>query len=55
MQTRVRKAKALLGQGRSLVDAAYETGFVDQSHLSKHFKRTFGFTPGQYRNSIQDA
>lgn len=55
MQTRVRKAKALLGQGRSLVDAAYETGFVDQSHLSKHFKRTFGFTPGQYRNSVQEA
>jgi AraC-like DNA-binding protein len=55
MQTRVRKAKALLARGRQIVDAAYETGFVDQSHLTRHFKRTLGYTPGQYRNSIQDT
>jgi AraC-like DNA-binding protein len=55
MQTRVRKARALLAQGWRIVDAAYETGFADQSHLTKHFKRTLGFTPGQYRNSVQDA
>ncbi|UCD50452.1 MAG: AraC family transcriptional regulator [Phycisphaerales bacterium] len=55
MQTRVRRARALLAQGWRIVDAAYDTGFVDQSHLTKHFKRTLGFTPGQYRNSVQDA
>ena len=55
MQTRVRKARALLARGWRIVDAADETGFVDQSHLTKHFKRTLGFTPGQYRNSVQDA
>lgn len=55
MQTRVRRAKALLQRGWRIVDAALETGFADQSHLSKHFKRTLGVTPGQYRNSVQDA
>ncbi len=55
MQTRVRKARALLQKGWRIVDAAYETGFADQSHLCKHFKRTLGFTPGQYRNSVQDV
>lgn len=55
MQTRVRKARALLEKGRRIVDAAYETGFADQSHLTKHFKRALGYTPGQYRNSVQDA
>jgi len=55
MQTRVRRARALLTQGWRIVDAAYETGFVDQSHLTKHFKRTLGYSPGQYRNSVQDA
>jgi AraC-like DNA-binding protein len=55
MQTRVRRAKALLDKGWRIVDAACDTGFVDQSHLTRHFKRTLGYTPGQYRNSVQDA
>jgi AraC-like DNA-binding protein len=55
MQIRVSRAKALLKQGRPIVDVAYDTGFVDQSHLTRHFKRTLGYTPGQYRNSVQDA
>lgn len=28
--------------------AALETGFFDQSHLSRNFKRIVGITPGQY-------
>jgi AraC-like DNA-binding protein len=28
--------------------AASEAGFFDQSHLSRHFKRLCGMTPGQY-------
>jgi transcriptional regulator GlxA family with amidase domain len=52
MQLRVRRARALLSSGESIIGAAAETGFVDQSHLTKHFKRAFGTTPGDFvRNS----
>ncbi len=45
---RVRHAKALLAQGLTIPQAAVETGFCDQAHLTRHFKRIFGVTPGQY-------
>jgi AraC-like DNA-binding protein len=53
-QVRVRHACRLLGQGRSIAEVAYATGFSDQSHLTRRFKHIFGLTPGQYRNSVQD-
>ncbi|MEW6349237.1 MAG: AraC family transcriptional regulator [Thermodesulfobacteriota bacterium] len=53
-QVRVRHARGLIGRGRTLAEAAVETGFVDQSHLTRHFKRILGMTPGQYRNFLQD-
>jgi AraC-like DNA-binding protein len=49
---RIREAKQLLANGFSIADAACQTGFVDQSHLTKHFKRVFGITPGQYVQSF---
>jgi len=55
MQLRARKAKALLDQGLGIADVAAQTGFSDQSHLTKTFKRILGYTPGQLRNSVQDA
>jgi AraC-like DNA-binding protein len=55
MQLRVRKAAALLRRGVPIADAAVQTGFSDQSHLNRSFKRILGFTPGQLRNSVQDA
>jgi hypothetical protein len=54
-QLRVRKAKALLARGESVAAAALAVGFVDQSHLNRHFKRITGFTPGHYRRIVQDA
>jgi len=53
-QARVRRAKSLIAAGGAIAAAAYETGFADQSHLTKQFKRILGITPGQYRNFIQD-
>lgn len=53
-QVRIRRAKAFLAQGWSIAPVAYETGFVDQSHLTRHFKRIVGVTPGQYSNIVQD-
>ena len=53
-QVRVRHAKAMLAQGHSVAQVAMASGFTDQSHLTRWFKRLWGFTPGQYRNSVQD-
>jgi AraC family transcriptional regulator len=45
-QARVRKAKELLATGKfTISEAAYHVGFVDQSHLTRHFKRIFARTP----------
>jgi AraC-like DNA-binding protein len=32
--------------GTTLVEAAAEAGFADQSHLTRHFLRAYGYTPG---------
>jgi AraC-like DNA-binding protein len=55
MQHRTRKAQGLLRRGVAIADVAAQTGFTDQSHLTKTFKRLLGYTPGQLRNSVQDA
>jgi AraC-like DNA-binding protein len=45
---RARRAKTLLAQGVPISQAALDAGFFDQPHLTRHFKRIFGVTPGQY-------
>jgi AraC family transcriptional regulator len=50
VQVRVQSAHALLALGtekRSLAEVAAAAGFSDQSHLTRHFKRVLGVTPGQ--------
>lgn len=47
-QVRVKQAKILLRKGESIAQVALATGFVDQSHLTKQFKRIIGVTPKQY-------
>ena len=48
MSIRIERAKALLTRGYDIAHVACETGFYDQSHFNKHFKRILGITPGQY-------
>ena len=55
VQRRVREARALIDHGVPVVDAAASCGFADQSHLNRHFKRILGFTPGRYRNFVQEG
>ncbi len=47
---RVEAACALLaGSDEPLTDVAARTGFADQSHFTRAFKRRIGLTPGRYR------
>ncbi|WP_394828690.1 AraC family transcriptional regulator [Pendulispora albinea] len=50
-QCRLRAARRLLREGGSLAQAAVQSGFADQSHLTRWFARYFGITPGMYRRS----
>lgn len=50
-QLRLRAARRLLDAGRSPAQAAAETGFADQSHLTRWFKRYYGITPSVYQSA----
>jgi AraC-like DNA-binding protein len=45
---RVRHAQKLIEDGQRLADVAMQSGFSSQSHMTRHFKRIIGATPGQY-------
>jgi AraC-like DNA-binding protein len=47
-QLRVAQAKRLLAASMPIAEVALQTGFADQSHLSRHFKRLVGVPPGKY-------
>lgn len=47
---RINRAKKLLEQGVPAMEAALQTGFVDQSHFSNFFKDFIGLTPKQYQD-----
>ncbi|MBO0837044.1 MAG: AraC family transcriptional regulator [Actinobacteria bacterium] len=48
-QLRVRRARLLLDGGLAPADVAAQTGFADQSHLTRHFKRVLGVPPAAYQ------
>lgn len=48
VQVRVEHAKRLLRRGVPIAAAAFRSGFADQSHLTRHFKRLMGVTPGAF-------
>jgi AraC-like DNA-binding protein len=48
---RVGRARRLLLDGLAPGEVAVATGFCDQAHLTRHFKKLVGVTPGRYRLS----
>ncbi|MFJ9554500.1 helix-turn-helix domain-containing protein [Nocardiopsis sp. NPDC101807] len=48
-QLRLRRARALIGAGVPLAEAAAGAGFADQGHLTRWFSRCYGTTPGAFR------
>ncbi len=44
-----RSAAALIQSEKSISEIAFETGFSDQAHLSREFKKLFSVTPSEWR------
>jgi len=52
LNARIRRAQELLlDNGLPLTEIALQTGFADQSHLTRCFQRQVGTTPGAWRRS----
>lgn len=45
---RIDRAKRMLLRGDAINAVAFATGFVDQAHFTRHFKRIVQITPGNY-------
>ena len=46
---RLDRARRHIREGDSLADAAAASGFADQSHMARQFKRAYGLSPGRWR------
>lgn len=46
VQRRIQLARRLILSGEPLATAASSAGFADQSHMTRLFRRTLGYTPG---------
>lgn len=52
LRRRIEQAKELLRHPQlSVIEASARTGFVDQSHFSKVFRRIVGIAPSEFRNN----
>ena len=46
------RVRRLLKGGASLAEASIDAGFADQSHMSRHFKKAYGLTPGTWVSAV---
>jgi AraC-like DNA-binding protein len=52
LNKKVHFAKELLSSNMPIIEVAQNSGFFDQSHLNRSFKRIFQITPKEYQNNI---
>jgi AraC-like DNA-binding protein len=52
LNKKVHMAKELLASNQTIVQVAQNSGFFDQSHLNRSFKRIFQITPKEYQKNI---
>lgn len=52
---RLDAVRGMLLSGTSLASAAAGAGFADQSHMTRHFLKAFGLTPGRWLQVMGDA
>lgn len=50
---KVNRAKQLLEKSKDIYSVIAEGGFVDLSHLNKHFKRIYGITAFEYTSQLK--
>ena len=48
VQRRIDLARRLIARGANLADAAVESGFADQAHMTRNFTCRYGLSPGAY-------
>ncbi|SDP11937.1 transcriptional regulator, AraC family [Phyllobacterium sp. YR620] len=48
LMRRLQRARDMIRMGEPLAEIAVDTGFSDQSHLNRQFKKAFGVTPGRW-------
>lgn len=48
LQRRIQEARRLIVAGTPLAEAAFASGFADQSHMTRLFVRNFGLSPSAY-------
>jgi len=53
LNKKVHKAKELLLLNIPIVEVALQSGFFDQSHLNRSFKRVFQITPKQFQKNLK--
>jgi AraC-like DNA-binding protein len=53
VQVRVLAATRMMEAGRPIAAAAADAGFVDQAHLTRHFKRFHGDTPARFLSAAR--
>ncbi len=51
LMRRIDHARQLIQRGLPLAQVALDTGFTDQPHFNRHFKRFTGLTPGRYQQA----